>query len=649
VDYASAGHYNLERIMDIKKALDKIDIADEKYYNGDGSDISDQEYDGLKDYVKLFKKTFSPKTKADEDLLERINNCITRVGAPPPADGKWPKVRHLVSMSSLDKVNLPEELTKWWKDKGSEELFASEKLDGISISLKYSGGKLIQAGTRGDGIEGEDIISNVRRMKNISINLNDDFTGYIRGEIIMCLSDKDKYFPEMKSVRNGAAGVAKRLYGTGCENLTVLCYTIEGKDFNNEVEAFEYINKVGLKTPNYFVVKNAKEAVDLWNEYMGSKRKLLDYDIDGLVVRINDKKKFNAAGFNSNAPDGARAFKFEAPEASTTITKIVSQVGDTGRITPVAKFNKVFLLGAEIEACSLHNFSIVTALKVDVGAEVIITRNNDVIPGLKEVTKGTGTIFVAPDNCPECGAPTDWVGEYLICTNKATCPAQVIGRLNKWIKELNILEWGEAVLKKLIASGLVSDVADLYKLSVSDIESLDRMGKKSAQNLIAELDKFREVPLENFIGGLTIEGVATSSVKQLISAGYSSLDDILALSVKEIENVPGFGGTRALNIVNGLKENAKRIKDILDAGVSIKKRIDGRLNGKSFCFTGAMSQPRPKLERLVTDSGGEVKSSVGGGLTYLVISDPSSTSSKAVKAKKLGVKLISEDEFLKML
>lgn len=635
--------------MDIKKTLDKIDIADDQYYNGNGSDISDQEYDGLKDFVKSFHKSFSPKTKSDEDLLERINDCLTRVGAPPPTDGKWQKIKHLVSMSSLDKVNLPEELTKWWKDTGSEELFASEKLDGISISLKYDNGKLIQAVTRGDGVEGENIFKNVKKMKKVKVNLNDAFTGHIRGEIIMCLSDKDKYFPEMKSVRNGASGVAKRLYGTGCEHLTVLCYTIEGKDFKNELEAFEYINDLGLKTPNYFVFGNVSNAINLWNEYMKTRRSKLDYDIDGLVIRINDRAKFNAIGFNSNAPDGARAFKFEAPEARSTIRNIVCQVGDTGRITPVAKFDKVFLLGAEIEACSLHNFSIVKSLKVDIGAEVIITRNNDVIPGLKEVTKGTGTIFSAPDKCPECGADTDWLGEYLICTNKATCPSQVIGRLNKWIKELNILEWGEAILKKLIASGLVSDVADLYKLTVSDLESLDRMGKKSAQNLINELDKFRAIPLENLIGGLTIEGVATSSVKQLISAGYDSLDSILALSIKEIENIPGFGGIRASNIFNGLKENAKRINDILAAGVSIKKKSIGSLSNKSFCFTGSMSQPRPKLERMVTDAGGEVKSSVGSGLTYLVIADPSSTSSKAVKARKLGTKLISEDEFLKML
>ena len=634
--------------MDVKQLVDKIDEYDDAYYNKHNQIVSDQEYDGLKDTLKHLTDKLVPTNKKEEKLLVRCKDALSRVGAPPPKDGKWEKVVLQQAMQSLNKCNLPEELKKWYNECGDGKLLVIDKLDGISISLEYKDGVFVQGATRGDSQIGEDITRNVRRMKGVPVKLNAPFTGYIRGEIVLKHSDWKQYFPELANPRNAASGLAKRISGEGVEHLSVLCYTVEGKDFNTEVEQLEFIQSLNLSAPKWTVVGDYTDATKLWRDYMDSIRALLDYDIDGLVVRINDIATQKALGEKNHRPKGQIAFKFEAPEARTTIRNIIWQVGDTGRITPVAEFDPIFLLGAEIRRASLYNVSNVENLGIDIGAEAVISRANDVIPVCKSVVKSTGTIADSPTKCPTCGSNTIRQGEYLICTNKQSCPGQVVGRLNKWIGELNILEWGEAILKKLIASGLVSDVADIYKLKVEDIESLDRMGNKSAVNLITELDKFREISLENFLGGLCIEGIATSSVKLIIDAGYDSLDKIQNMTISEFENITGFGLIKAEQFYNGLKENKDRIDNIIAAGVKIKGKVIGILTGKSLCITGSLSMPRAKMQAMIIEHGGSVKSSVGKGLSYLICEDPLGNSAKLQAAKKNGTKLISEKEFLEM-
>lgn len=251
-----------------------------------------------------------------------------------------------------------------------------------------------------------------------------------------------------------------------------------------------------------------------------------------------------------------------------------------------------------------------------------------------------------PDNCPICNTKLISVGEYIVCPNKKDCPAQLKGRLNKWIKELGILEWGESILTKLIESGKVQDVYDLYTLKEDDIIALDRMGEKGAKKLLAELDKYRAITLENFLGGLCIDGVATSTAKSVIDYGYDTLDKILKLSTSQLEKIPGFGEKKAQAFHDGLIENAIRIESILKSGVTIKERVKGSLTGKSFAITGSTELSRKELVKFIEDNGGEFKKSVGKDCTYLIIADPNSTSSKAQAAKKLGITLISEKDLL---
>ena len=610
----------------------KILEARAAYYNGNPI-MPDAEYDRLETQLR---------NKDPE------NPILKTVGAPVPEKSAWTKVRHLINMGSLNKVNLPEEFDNWHKKCGSaKQLLTNEKLDGISISLKYDNGNLIQALTRGDGSIGEDITRNAKKFKGVPHKLNEDFTGHIRGEVLLFHTDWKQYVPEMANPRNAASGIAKRIDGNQSECLTVIAYTIEGKDFKTEDAALEYMKSLGFNIPNY-TVGDISHAKKQWQQYMDKTRKELDYDIDGLVIRINDRAQQFTLGEENHRPKGAIAFKFEPPEAITVVNNIICQVGDTGRITPVAEFGVVDL-GVDVKRASLHNFSLVTQLGINIGADIIVERANDVIPYVKQVTKKCGDPFPPPGKCPACGTKTKFIGEYLICPNKKTCPPQVIGRLNKWIKELGILEWGESILTKLIEAGKVSDVADIYTLKATDITSLDRMGEKGAKNLLDELDKYRTIALENFIGGLCIEGVATSSARAIIDAGHDTLDKILGLSVNELEAIPGFGEKKAQAFHDGLIENADRIEDIIKAGVKIKDRVKGSLTGKSFAFTGSANTPRALLQKMVEDAGGVVKKTVGAGLSYLVIADVSSTSSKAQAARKLGTTLISEDDFLVMV
>jgi DNA ligase (NAD+) len=634
---------------EIKELIEKLDIYDDSYYNKNEKLVTDEVYDGIKDKLRNLSQQWNAESKSDDRLSIKIKDALTRVGAPPPIDGKWNKATHEVPMGSLNKVNFPEEMKEWWNKCGCpKQLLDTHKLDGISISLKYESGNFVMAVTRGDGETGEDITRNVKKMKGVPQKLKEEFTGYIRGEIVLLHNDWKKHLSHMANPRNAASGIAKRIDGNQSELLTVISYTIEGADFSKEDEAFDYIESLGFIIPDYAIL-TIDEVIDNWKEYMNSIRATLNYDIDGKVIRVNDRAEQFSLGEEGGRPKGAIAFKFDAPEALTTIRDIICQVGDTGHITPVAEFDEVELVGAKIKRASLHNFSNIKTLEINIGAEVVVTRANDVIPFIKKVSKKNNGSFDIPLNCPSCGYSTIKNGEYLICPNKKSCQPQIIGRINRWIKENKIMEWGESILTKLVESGKILDIADLYKLTVNDISSLDRMGDKSASNLIDELNKNKEITLENFIGSLNIEGTGSTLVKILIDAGYNTLDKINTITISQLENIPGFGEKRAKIFYDGMIENKDRINDILNSGVSIKERITGKLTGKIFVFTGTMNTPRAQLQKLVEESGGEVKKSVVKGCTYLVISDPNSTSSKAKAALKLGIKLISEEEFLNMI
>lgn len=618
----------------IKELENKIFAARTDYYNHQPT-VSDKVYDAWVDELRT---------------LDPTNKAVTAIGAPV-VPSEWQKAKHQIPMGSLDKVNLPAELTKWAQDMApKEDLFVTEKLDGLSIEVIYENGSLVQAITRGDGETGEDITVNVVKMGGVYSHLKHKFTGSLRGEIIMFKSTHKQFFADKANPRNAASGTSKRLDGIGVDKLNIIFYQVLGDvDFKTEEAQFKWLLNQDLDTPNFWVFKNSADVNDHWRDYQDKERDKLDYDIDGLVIRLNNMEKQIALGEKDLRPKGAIAFKFDNEARESVLRDIVWQVGNSGRLTPVATVDPVQLVGATVTRASLYNYSYIEELSLDIGATVLVARANDVIPRIEETIKKTGTVAKPPKHCPECNGVTQFDGENLVCTNTKHCRAQIIGRIKNWIKELNLLEWGDTLVEKLVDAKKVKDVSDLYLLEVDDIANLDRLGEKTAKKCLEILWANKEIGLEVFLGALSIPMIGQSTIKAIMNAGCDNLTKFGQLGADQFEQVPGVGPTKAKFLADGLKHNQKLILALLDNGVKIKEKIVGNLTNKSICFTGAMKNKRPILEKMAADAGADVKSSVGKGLTYLVIADPSSTSSKAQAARKLGTTLISEEDFLDLV
>jgi DNA ligase (NAD+) len=629
-----------DRIAELEKLVAK---ARNDYFVNHETDVADEVYDAWQDELRELHAD-SPQVRA--------------VGASGPS--VWKKVAHEIPMGSLDKVNTLGEMTAWIGNVSKsaslpyEELLVTEKLDGISIAVKYVNGAFSQAVTRGDGIEGDDISTNVVKMQGIPAKLPKKFTGEFRGEIICTLTSLAKNFPDYANPRNTASGISNRLDGEGSEHLTVMIYRIsEGKDdLQKRSDQFEYLEMVGFKTPNWYVTAVApgvKTPHDLWAEYQQTKRSTLNYAIDGLVVELNSVERQLSLGDDRGNPNGAVAFKFAPVTRESVLRSILLPTGGSGRRTPVAVFDEVNLLGTKVTNASLYNWTYIRNLGLDVGARILVARANDVIPRVVSVVVGTGTTAQPKMACDSCGAESVWEGEYLVCPNTADCDAQALGRLLRYVKSLNILEWGEGVLEKLVSAGLAKSVPDLYLLKQGQIANVDRLGAKSAANLLTTLWAKNPIPLEAFIGALSIPGCGDSMFTLIADAGYDTLSKLRAITYDQLTSIKGLGPVRSQTIVDWLKKNGKIIDDSLAAGVKIKERVKGNLTGMSFCFTGKTVTKRADLEELAKNAGATVKGSVGKGLTYLVMADPSSGSTKATAAKKHGTETISEDDFLKMV
>jgi len=627
----------LGRLGELTKKLAQARID---YTNGTPT-VSDEVFDAWRDEAMELSKEF-----------QEASDAVFGVGSPVDESSEWPKVRHSTMMGSLDKVQIPDQMTAWvgkLSRKPHESYLVTEKMDGISINLRYENGVLVQATTRGDGVIGEDITPNVLRMKGLPKDLESGLNITIRGEIVLCKSDFKAYFPDKANPRNTAAGVSKRSDGKGCEHLTVITYQIqEGYDSATEYEQFHHMASLGFTLPNFSVVYDAAGVNSEWNRYQAGFRDSLDYEIDGLVVRLNDLPYQYSLGEVNGCPQGVIAYKFTPIAKETTIREIIWQVGSIGRITPVAVFDTVNLLGAETSRASLYNLKYVEDLGVDIGAKVLVIRANDVIPRVHQVVTSTGTLTKPPHHCPVCKTETVRDGEYIVCPNVSECPAQVVGRIKQWVGELGILEWGEAVIQKLVDAGYVTNVADLYRLKQDQVAALDRMGDKSAKNVLKTLWAASNMPLESLLGGLSIPLCATSTIRLLVDAGLDSVDKIAGASVDQLQAIPGMGPKRARALVAWFKKHRSSVDDILSVGVKVVARAQGSLTGKSVCFTGKSTRKRAELEQMATSAGGTVKNSVGKGLTYLVLADPDSTSSKAVAARKNGTTCISEEAFVAM-
>ena len=627
----------------VGELAERLSAYRKKYYEGEPA-ISDEAYDALEDELRR---------------LAPAHPVLAKVGSPVAADN-WEKARHEIPMGSLNKVTNADELEEWVArcdallDKDGQapirdDLYVAEKLDGISIELIYRDGRFVDGITRGDGEIGERITANVERMRGVPLRIAHSGRLSVRGEIILRLTDMKEHFADYTSPRNAAAGTARRLDGVGNEHLTVLCYDLaEELDLATEVEKFELLRGLGFATPNTYR-GSFDQVVVIYEEYSSAKRVSLDYEIDGLVVRANDLAKQGALGELNRRPRGAVAFKFASPMKVSRVREILWDTGPSGRVTPVAIVEPVVLAGAKVQRASLHNVANVARLGIGVGDEVVVSRRNDVIPYIEEVTEHVSEAAAPPERCPICDAPLTLEGEYLMCRN-AVCPALVEGRIHNWIDAIGALEWGDKLVATVVEKGLVKEPLDLYRLSVDDIANLERHGQKSAENALGQLTSRLPLKLETFLAALGIEGFSTQTARLVVMAGLDHIDDLLAASEAELAAIKGLGELKAKAIVAGLEARRDEIARLRAFGIEPVSVADaGPLGGKSFCITGTHSRPRKELVQLIEDAGGRVVSSVTKELHYLIIADPSSTSSKATKARRYGTELIDEATLLSMI
>lgn len=620
----------------IKELEDKIIKARNAYYNKT-SIVSDAIYDvWIDELAKL-----DPK-----------NPQILGIGAEPVSE--WKKYTHEIEMGSLNKCQTAEEFFDW-KNKYAlnDDLFLTLKLDGLSISLDYENGKFKQAVTRGSGKIGEIISQNVVKMIGVPLILSEKITSTIRGEVLLSKENHKKYFPDYSNTRNAASGISRRYDGDGSDKLTILSYAIYSDDlvFKTQEDQFQKLKQLGFEVPAFYVVKSIKEIENIKQQYVDDLRNVYDFDLDGLVIHNNNLVKQEEHGSLHGRKRASIAYKFDAVSKEAYISEIIQQIGNSGRITPVAVFNpKVNLVGADIERASLHNFANIEELGIDVGCKVLVCRSNDVIPYITEVSEATGTIFKRPTNCPDCDAKLEERGEYIQCPNTFGCKSQIIGAIDNWISSLNVLEWGNALITRLVEAKLITNITDLYKLTIDQLASIERMGEKSAAKCHKILWENTNISLDLFLGSLSIPNVGVSTIKMAMDAGFDTFDKILSASKEDLLKIKGMGPVKCEFMFNGLKQNKDLIKELLSLGITIKeKNMNGKLVGKNICITGSTNVKRDDLKKIIIDNGGTFKSNISKDCTHLIIADPSSTTIKANGARNMGIALISEEQFFNMI
>ena len=636
---------NNEKLLRVKELETLIKKYQDSYYNGE-AEISDAEFDSLWDELKL---------------LDPENSILHKVGAD---SGNFNKVNHIMPMGSQEKAANPEQFYSWAKKHIYDSYLVEYKLDGASLELQYKNGKLQCAVTRGDGVIGDDITTNAKKMNGVMIAITKhgvpvDFTGGIRGEVIMTHDVHKNYFADKANCRNAANGLMKRKDGSGSEYLKLIVYdalATEGlSPFSNEQEKIQWLKDCGFNTVEVKIC-NTPEAVVEYRSSVMDIRKNLDFDIDGLVIKENVIDKEDA---KRTRPDKQIAFKFSLEEAISVLREVEWSING-GTYTPVAIFDEVELNGTTVQRASLANPDTMKNLGIKIGSKVVVVKRGEIIPKIESVLHDETckeSEIVIPSNCETCGTSLINEGTRLYCPNK-NCSKRVLHQLLKWVQVVDIRDLGETLINSLFEKKVIQSISDIYKLTVETLtpfflnEESIAAEKKSlgAEKVIKSIENHKNISLEAFVAGFDIEGIGETTVEKLVAAGFNSLEKLLNASVDEIATVYGFAEIMAKTFVYGLKENAEEMKNLSSIYVNIIKKEAGALSGKSFCFTGELvTMKRADAENLVKNAGGSCKSSVTKDLSYLVTNDTSSGSSKNVKAAKLGIPIISEKEFLQMI
>ncbi|WP_304224463.1 NAD-dependent DNA ligase LigA [Gracilinema caldarium] len=630
---------NQDRIATLERLIRRYQAS---YYNGE-AEISDAEFDALWDELK----SLAP----DHPLFAQVGK---------DADDGFPKASHLIPMGSQEKAANPEEFRAWAMKTAASAYVVQYKLDGASLELQYEKGELARAVSRGDGLVGDDITPNARRMKGVLIKLDTDFTGGVRGEVLMPRAVWQTKYNDKANCRNAANGLMRRKDGAGCEDLELVCYDVS--DPNNDSMFREELEKIRWLEARGFMVTPARvftdpEQIIQYRETVAAQRDSLPYDIDGLVVK---DIKTNMDDLRRTRPERQIAFKFDLEEAITILRAVEwSESGST--YTPIGIVDPVRLAGTTVQRANLNNPDMIRALGLKIGSPVRVVKRGEIIPKIEglahnmldQVDPAAMQEIELPQVCSTCGTNLVDGGTRLYCPN-AQCPKRIHHRIEKWISVLDIREFGDKLLQRLYEAGRLNRIADLYTLTEEELSALDRMGELSAKKVIRHLRSPKTLSLSTFVAGFDFDGVGELIMERVTDAGYNTLEKLRRATVEELANIYGLGEITARTIEEGLAETKTDMDAVLATGIiSIAeppKEEALLLRGYSFCFTGELrSMKRSEAEERVKALGGQAKSSVVKDLSYLITNDPASGSSKNQKARELGIPVISEEQFLEVL
>ena len=648
---------------------------DYRYYVLAQPTIEDEEYD------RLLRELLDLEA-ANPDMVTP-DSPSQRVGGRPTKE--FPTVVHDVPMLSLSNTYNEEEVRDF--DRRVRSALADDpfryvcelKVDGVAVSLVYRDSTLSRGATRGDGTQGDDITQNLKTIRSIPLRLMGTKKGLrefeVRGEVFMKRDDFRRMNAERElageklfiNPRNSAAGTLKlqdsKVVASRPLNFVAYYLRAGAGVLTSHHENLKILRDLGFPVSEYSrISRNVEDVMEYWNEWE-TRRDSLPFDIDGVVVKVDALRQQERLGTIAKSPRWAIAFKFAARQATTTLKAITLQVGRVGTITPVAELEPVFVGGTTVSRATLHNEDYIKELDIRPGDTVVVEKGGDVIPKVssvvKERRKGGTKAFAMPSQCPACGSkisrPEGEAGTY--CEN-SECPAQIRGRIEHFAHRgaMDIEGLGEAVVDQLVSLGFVQNYADLYQLHRKEnaLVDLDRWGEKSVENLLRAIEKSKERPFSRLLFALGIRHVGTS-VAQLLVDRFGSMDSLLSASFEVLQSVQGIGPRIAESITRFLddKHNKRIIDRLAKAGLTLeekKKRITRQspFTGKTVVLTGTLaSYGREEAKSLIEESGGHVASSVSSKTDYVIVG--SDAGSKLDKAKKLGVRTLDEEEFIKLL
>ena len=640
----------------MKELVDKLNKYATLYYDEDAPVVSDAEYDALYDELRALE---------EKEGYSLGNSPTHRVGGAPQK--KFEQTKHLLRLYSLDKCRTEEEIADWYakivKEVGREPALTAEyKFDGLTLSLLYDKGELVQAATRGDGITGEVVTAQVKTIKKLPRSISYKGKIEIQGEGIMRLSALERYNATadepLKNARNGAAGAIRNLDPsvTARRGLSFMAYNVGYSDrhFATQAEVHEFLKAEGFETESDFTIaRNADEAF-AFAEHTDEIRPTLDFLIDGVVFKVNEMALRDDIGYTDKFPKWAIAYKFKADEMTTVLKDVVWQVSRSAKLNPLAVLEPVDIGGVTVQRATLNNYGDILKKKVRIGDRVFIRRSNDVIPeitGVAEQVEGAKDVE-KPVVCPACGSPVREVGAFLYCTGEH-CAPQIVSALDHFASKdaMDIDGFSEKTAEQFYNELGVRTPVDLMSLTADKIVDLDRFGDKKADNLIKAIQKAKDTTADRLLFALGVGGIGKKTAKDLIKR-FGTIENLMKADKDELTAVDGIGGVLADNIIAYFADetNVELLNGLYACGVTVREeeKKEGVFSGMRLVLTGSLpTYKRGEATRLIEENGGEVASSVSKTVDLVVAGDDAG--SKLDKATKLGIRIIDEEEFKRML